>query len=374
MLDYYIFEGMIDFFVFAAIGFLSYTFILIQSILSISVSIPCTKTLKNSGIDGNYSKIYIRIISTIITCIVIFIAACAILYVFHPNGLSHFISGIGIGFIFSIKKLKFNSNNLMDFLKTYSKYLYTDLDLNRLFSILVNKKLYYYMFDMMIDAYKYGNTTIESISQYCNMSLQDMESKLNNLSSIYGSFVKYRQYIIYFSPFHIEIDNQVNTVHTSKRKHTSIVIYIIIFVFLAICSFEGYLIYSNNITIKEQDSKIASLEDKADILKDENKNYKNQLDYIYNFKRTAQTSEFHTWFAIMVIDTYDTEENVIVCSYDGAIIHSETDNNNIQIEFCDEWIGNLLCFKVKGLNSGCSTITFTNNINDSKINVLVIVK
>lgn len=112
---------MLLFLLCCVIGSLAYTFIMLQTVLSLNVSLRYTTFLKNNGSQGDYKKIYFRIFLTIILSTTIFLTLF-LLVSLVLNGMNGFICGVVEGIFRSRKRIGMNQDNINDYLQTYQKY------------------------------------------------------------------------------------------------------------------------------------------------------------------------------------------------------------------------------------------------------------
>ena len=170
--------------------------------------------------------------------------------------------------------------------------------------------------------------------------------------------------------------NDIKYNNSSKPIFITVIIILSILLIVAITyiSYQYNEIDSLNNSIESYKSKIDNLNNNISKIRTENSTYKNQLEYIYNFEDNIPISDFYSWSNIIVVDAYGTDDFIFVCEYTGGNIYWESDNYNISIELENSWDNGMFAFTVRGLKKGCSTITFSNDVNDYTENILVIVK
>lgn len=294
---------------------------------------------------------------------------------------------------------------------------------NRKFIFSIEREDFRIDLDFFVRAYKNDCKSIDEISKIYMIDKKSLQNNIDILKSKYGKCVQYKNYLISFSPFVMtdlsDTDNnqdygerfeqrivendcvvqneicsnevQTKSDNSCEKKHSSnktiwmIIAICVLSIISLVLAFSLISTYSNyNSEIEELNGIISSKNNKIDNLTGEIKRMQNssaesdelieQLEYIYDYKESMHTSLFHSCYNVIIVEEGETKEALLTCSYEGATVYSEQDNNNIKLKFGDEWIIDVITYKVTGLTKGCSTITFTNDVNDKKETVLVIVK
>lgn len=294
---------------------------------------------------------------------------------------------------------------------------------NRKFIFSIEREDFRIDLDFFVRSYKNDCKSIDEISKIYMIDKKSLQNNIDILKSKYGKCVQYKNYLISFSPFVMtdlsDTDNnqdygerfeqrivendcvvqneicsnevQTKSDNSCEKKHSSnktiwmIIAICVLSIISLVLAFSLISTYSNyNSEIEELNGIISSKNNKIDNLTGEIKRMQNssaesdelieQLEYIYDYKESMHTSLFHSCYNVIIVEEGETKEALLTCSYEGATVYYEQDNNNIKLKFGDEWIIDVITYKVTGLTKGCSTITFTNDVNDKKETVLVIVK
>ena len=294
---------------------------------------------------------------------------------------------------------------------------------NRKFIFSIEREDFRIDLDFFVRAYKNDCKSIDEISKIYMIDKKTLQSNIDTLKSKYGKCAQYDKYFINFSPFvmtdlsdtdnnqdygerfeqrivendcvvqneicsnevQTKSDNSCEKKHSSNKTILMIIAICVLSIISLVLAFSLISTYSNyNSEIEELNGIISSKNNKIGNLTGEIKRMQNssaesdelieQLEYIYDYKESMHTSLFHSCYNVIIVEEGETKEALLTCSYEGATVYSEQDNNNIELKFGDEWIIDVITYKVTGLTKGCSTITFTNDVNDKKETVLVIVK
>lgn len=120
-------------------------------------------------------------------------------------------------------------------------------------------------------------------------------------------------------------------------------------------------------------AKVLTLQQTIDTLKGNEENKSKYTDYILSYEEDSGFGSFSSYANVIVAEKGEYVTGMLLCDY-PATVYSETDNDNISVVFDNEWLGNTIGYTVYTYKTGCTTIHFSNDYNDLKDSVLVIVK
>lgn len=105
-----------------AIGFVVFSFSMLQVLLVITAALPATHRF-TAVFQANKKAIYVSCLRTIILHTVVSGAVCFLVYWFGSTYIKYgFSFGLGIAFLFSLGQLGLNKNNLDDYVDAYGKW------------------------------------------------------------------------------------------------------------------------------------------------------------------------------------------------------------------------------------------------------------
>ena len=124
------------------------------------------------------------------------------------------------------------------------------------------------------------------------------------------------------------------------------------------------------------------LSDRVEYLENQNINYShtaekydNLVKYIMDYQSASGESGFLPIRNVMYVQKDVVSHGIFFCNKEGYV-YCNQDNNCIEFTWDnDNSIGDVMCFDIKGIKSGCTTLTFTTDADsDLKATILVIVE